>query len=275
MRRLVLLLALLAGAVAAQEPPPAVGARGVTLSFPTFLDGIPLAYPPEVVDGLVRAQSIDYLRAELARKLPRPQDFKVCVIEGAPGPGTVPAVRLGGRVVEAAAKLQVRLDAGPYTDAVVVPTIAGYPKTWTWAVPEAAQDGKQRRVYARALRATGTVIALCDNASTSVPWLLQIPYPVPLPPAPPVPPPAPSIALVGNELVGSNMPPGAVSALLQVNGSTGLPGNPAPITSGTWRWRIAYVTPGSTAGYRVRVVDAAGKDLWVQEGSFVAPAAAP
>lgn len=173
---LLIVIAFIAGGRAfAQEPPAQQGARTVTLAWPDFLDGGPVQFDAHIIDAIVRTQSPEYLVAEAARMMPRPRDFTVGRIEGGPGPSVLPAVRIGGRVVETATRVQCRADGtGLYVDGILSPTRPGYPKVFTWDVPARLHDGRRHTLTCRALRASGTTIGMLDNATPTQPFAFVI-----------------------------------------------------------------------------------------------------
>lgn len=177
------------------QAPAVTEPRGVNLVLPkgaSVVDG-KLNLLPDALDAVVRTQTPEYLQKVAASLLPAPMDFKVGKITGGPGPSTMP-VYVSGRVTELAAKVQLRLDKETaWQDATTLTvTRPGYPKGWTWTVPDKYQDGVRHTIYARALRPTGTVIGPLDNATYAAPWAFTIgAAPVIPPPQPPVVTPEP------------------------------------------------------------------------------------
>jgi hypothetical protein len=147
--------------------------------------------PAPLVDAVVRQQDLAYLERVVAWKKPNPPPMTVGVVIGkAFNPGCAGGVYLAGWVLEAATRVQIRVDSSTiYHEATVTPTLAGYPDSWTWCVPPLYHDGKAHGVYARAIRATGTYIGPLDNAKSSSRYQFTIPAgesaPNPLPPATP------------------------------------------------------------------------------------------
>jgi hypothetical protein len=171
----------------------AADARPVTLTFPEgyiVQQGAAVTYSAPTVDAIVRTQSPDYLMSVARSLLPAPADFTVGKITGGPGPSAIP-VYIAGRVVETACKVELRVnDRLPYYAIVPTVTVAGFPKTWRWEVPAEYHDGRTHKVYARALRCTGTVIGPLDNAKAAAQWPFTIGNAPPPTPPPPAPPPA-------------------------------------------------------------------------------------
>lgn len=263
---IALLLLVIHGLASAQEPPP-----GPDQPTPVMVTGSEGThhYQAPVVDTIVRGQHAEYLRRVLREWEPVWPTMTVGLITGlnTASPLCPPERiwRLSGYVVTTAARVELRVDGGvAQPDVPLLASVPpGGPKSWYWCVPPSFYDGLRHRVYARALRSTGTVIGPLDNAKSAAQWEFSLARPAP---------PAPTVIVEGNELAGYHAPAGAVDVLLVVNGSTGLPGNPAPVVNGEWRWRMAYVVPGTTASLWARARDATGAVvLWEHKGTFNVP----
>lgn len=190
MMRALLLLALALPAYAQSIPSvPDTGpqARDARLGVSFAGDFLPAQF----VDVVVRQQSIEYLQRVVASMKPNPPPMTVGVIVGkAMNPSCDGGVYVAGWVVETAARVQVRFDAATiYHEATVTPTMPGYAKGWVLCIPILYHDGREHGIYARALRATGTVIGPIDNAKSATRWKFTIPAAEPTPPPPPPPPP--------------------------------------------------------------------------------------
>lgn len=171
----------------------------------------------------------------------------VGLITGGPGPSALP-VQISGCVVETAVKVQIRVDdLLPYYDVVPTLTMVGHAKVWKWPIPAALQDGRTHKVYARAIRASGTVIGPLDNAKAAAQWPFTIgagtPVPVPVPvPAPLPPPPGLWGTAVYNvataTLVGTaNAPVTSIEIFVSVCASTSSFGT-VPVVNGAWSWPV-------------------------------------
>lgn len=186
---LVSFLALLASfAARAQEP------REVTLIFPpgyAVQNGESVTYTPPVVDAIVRSQTIPYLEKIIAWMKPKPPAGMVVgsVTGLAFSPGCPDTAYLAGWVVEPATRVQLRFDSSTiYHEAKLAPTLPGYAKTWQFCLPALYQDGKEHKLYARALRESGTYIGPLDNAKSTARWAFTVPAESTLPPGIPPPP---------------------------------------------------------------------------------------
>lgn len=191
---LALIVIFLTPARAQTLPPPTLKLPSVELTGPqakwATLGGVIFTgseIPPDIVDAIVRQQDLAYLESVVKRMRPNPPTFVVGTVVGkAFNLGCEATVYLSGWVVETAASVQLRFDAETtYYEAKIVPTMPGYPKTWTFCLPAKYQDGKEHGVYIRALRASGTVIGPLDNAKAAAKWKFNIP-------ATPAPTPAPT-----------------------------------------------------------------------------------
>lgn len=253
-------LFVVAGTASAQDQPAAVVMRGAQETH---------TYEAPLVDAIVRGQRPEYLRRILREWQPVLPSMAVGLVTGlnTASPLCPPERiwRLSGYVVAGAARIDLSVDGGaaqPDVQLMPIPEApAGAPLLWSWCVPSSLYDGQQHRIHTQAVHSLGNVIGSLDN----VPWQFTLSPPVPL-----APPPIPAPTVIGNDLVG-RAPNGAVNVLLVVNGSTGLPNNPVSVVNGEWRWRMAYVTPGTTASLWARARDANGVTLWEHKGSFDVP----
>lgn len=139
------------------------------------------------VDAIVRVQKREYLESILNWMKPHPPQFSVGLITShTMTPGCPSIIHLTGWVVETAAKVEVRFDNGTAVPATLFPTLPKYPKTFSVCVPVENATAGTHKVYARAIRATGTVIGPLDNAKYASQWTYTLSDATPPPPPPPV-----------------------------------------------------------------------------------------
>lgn len=187
------LLGLLISAAGAQTIPsvPATGPQAREVQLGMIFSGDVLH--ANLADAVVRQQDLAYLERVVASKKPNVPPIVVGTIVGkAMNPSCTGGVYIAGWVVESAARVQARFDASTiYHEATVTPTLPGYAKSWTLCVPILYHDGKEHGIYARALRATGTVIGPIDNAKSATRWKFTIPADPPVVVPPPTDAPIP------------------------------------------------------------------------------------
>jgi hypothetical protein len=166
-------LCALAWASAVAQP------RSVTLTFPEgyiVQQGAAVTYTEPTVDAIVRSQSMAYLEGVVASMKPKPPEgMRIGVVVGkSPDPGCEAGVYLAGWVVERATRVDLTVDGTVPVSVTPTVTMAGYPKSWKWCVPAKWQDGREHKVYIRAMNGS-VLIGPLDNATALNRWPLKIP----------------------------------------------------------------------------------------------------
>ena len=132
---------------------------------------------PDVVNMIIRSQTATKLQQEARLMLAPmlPPGYEVGEVVGiSPNPSSPSGVHLVGRVALNATRVQIRFNGGPYVIAPTTPTMPGHPRGFAIAVPKEAATPGEHRVYARALRSTGTVIGPLDNATSAAQFRYRI-----------------------------------------------------------------------------------------------------
>jgi hypothetical protein len=189
--------------------------------------------PAMKVDALVRQQPLAYLESVAAAMRPNPPAFTVGKVIGlGMNPGCSDGVYLAGWVLTNAGRIQVKFDASTTLyDVTILPTMAGYPNTWTVCLPGYWQDGVEHRMVSSVLSSTGDALGALDNASATVPYLFTVGTA-----------PAPAftigtIAVTSPGVIGGAVVAEAASVRLIVDGSE-VAGALVPATSGAWSWTV-------------------------------------
>ena len=159
--------------VALGQTIPSVPVVGPTAKDAICINGAVL--PAADVNAVVMQQDLAYLERVVASKKPQPPTMRIGVVTGkAFDPGCEATVYLSGWVVEKATRVDITVDMSTPVSVVPTVTMAGYPKVWKWCLPAKWQDGKDHKLYIRAMAGT-TRLGPLDNATSLNRYVVNIP----------------------------------------------------------------------------------------------------